>query len=222
MILKSIIEGIFFTGLWISIILLFQSSVKKKMSFTYYSLKHSSLQIPIYFYRSKIKNLMQVGLFNCKEIFISDSLSSEFILLDNLIPHEIAHIKLKHFDWYILLMLINNIILFFSWHLSIELIGIQNMILQFLIFIILYSSTGFIGAFISRQFEYQADEYAVKHFNLNINSYITSLIALDPGKRRIMFNHHPTIEQRGNNLKEFMKYKITIPGDDYLNYYSSE
>ncbi len=173
--------------------------------------------------RSTKANAYFSGFGPKKRIVLYDTLIND---LDNdeivgVLAHEIGHYKKKHvfinmllsilltgFTLYILSLLINNSLL--SQALSVEK---PSFHIGLIAFGVLYSPiselTGIIMNYISRKFEYQADDYAKDKFNAD--SLISSLKKLSKNSLSNLTPHnanvfvhysHPTLLQRVINLKQ--------------------
>jgi len=151
------------------------------------------------------------------DTLINDLETNEIVAV---LAHEVGHYQKKHvfinmilsllltgFTLYILSLFINNSIL--SEALSVNL---PSFHIGLIAFGILYSPiseiTGIIMNYISRKFEYQADDYAKKHFNGSalVSSLKklskNSLSNLTPHKANVFVHYsHPTLLQRVRNLK---------------------
>lgn len=175
--------------------------------------------------RSTKANAYFSGFGGKKRIVLYDTLIDD---LDNdeivaVLAHEIGHYKKKHvltnmlmslaltgFTLYIFSLFINNAIL--SEALSVE---IPSFHIGLITFGILYSPiseiTGILMNYISRKFEYQADDYA--RINFNGDALISSLKKLSrnslsnltPHKANVFLHYsHPTLLQRVLNLKSHL------------------
>ncbi|MCK5637991.1 MAG: M48 family metallopeptidase [Flavobacteriaceae bacterium] len=173
--------------------------------------------------RSTKANAYFSGFGPKKRIVLYDTLIND---LDNdeivgVLAHEIGHYKKKHvfinmllsilltgFTLYILSLLINNSLL--SQALSVEK---PSFHIGLIAFGVLYSPiselTGIIMNYISRKFEYQADDYAKEKYNAD--SLISSLKKLSknslsnltPHKANVFVHYsHPSLLQRVINLKK--------------------
>ena len=173
--------------------------------------------------RSTKANAYFSGFGPKKRIVLYDTLIND---LENdeivgVLAHEIGHYKKKHvfinmlfsmlltgFTLYILSVLINNSLL--SQALSVEK---PSFHIGLIAFGVLYSPiselTGIIMNYISRKFEYQADDYAKEKYNAN--SLISSLKKLSKNSLSNLTPHnanvfvhysHPTLLQRVINLKK--------------------
>lgn len=152
------------------------------------------------------------------DTLIKDLNTNEIVAV---LAHEIGHYKKKHvfvnmilsigltgITLYILSLLINNPLL--SEALS---ISIPSFHIGLIAFGVLYSPiseiTGIMMHYISRKFEYQADNYASQHYNPEdlVNSLKklskNSLSNLTPHKTTVFLHYsHPTLYQRVLNLKK--------------------
>jgi len=173
--------------------------------------------------RSTKANAYFSGFGSQKRITLYDTLIND---LENneivaVLAHEVGHYKQKHivynliasilltgFMLYILSLMVSNQVL--SQALGVEQASFH---IGLIAFSVLYSPisefTNFIMNILSRKFEYEADDYAKKHFNANalISSLKklskNSLSNLTPHPLYVKFHYsHPTLLQRILNLKK--------------------
>ncbi|MCF6223409.1 MAG: M48 family metallopeptidase [Flavobacteriaceae bacterium] len=173
--------------------------------------------------RSTKANAYFSGFGSKKRIVLYDTLIND-LETDEIVAvlaHEVGHYQKKHvfvnmilsllltgFTLYILSLFINNSLL--SEALS---VAIPSFHIGLIAFGILYSPisefTGILMNFLSRKFEYQADDYAKENFDKNalISSLKklskNSLSNLTPHKANVFVHYsHPTLLQRVINLKK--------------------
>lgn len=172
--------------------------------------------------RSTKANAYFSGFGGKKRIVLYDTLINDLNREEivAVLAHEIGHYKKKHvminmalslvvtgITLYVFSLLINNAVL--SEALSVE---IPSFHIGLITFGILYSPiseiTGIIMNYISRKFEYEADDYAKSNFNGEalISSLKklskNSLSNLTPHKANVFLHYsHPTLLQRVRNLK---------------------
>jgi STE24 endopeptidase len=171
--------------------------------------------------RSTKANAYFAGFGKTKRIVLYDTLINDLTVEEivAVLAHEVGHYKRKHvvfnlissvaltgFTFYILSLFIGNDLL--SAALGVE---IPSFHIALVAFGILYSpisgATGLVMNFISRKFEYQADNYAKEHFGaLALISSLkklskNSLSNLTPHKTYVFIHYsHPTLRERILNL----------------------
>ncbi len=173
--------------------------------------------------RSTKANAYFSGFGSKKRIVLYDTLINDLEANEivAVLAHEIGHYKKKHvfinmvisivltgFTLYILSLLINNPLL--SEALSVKQMSFHIGLIAFgVLYTPISLITGLLMNILSRKFEYQADNYAKKHYNAS--NLITglkklsknSLSNLTPHKWYVFFHYsHPSLYQRIKNLSK--------------------
>ncbi len=174
--------------------------------------------------RSTKANAYFTGLGREKRIVLYDTLIGEMETkeLVAVLAHEIGHYKKRHIVWGLLISLLQTgfMLFLFSFftgniYLSQSLgVEIPNFQIAMVAFGILYSPVSFVlGIFmnlLSRENEYQADEFAARRYNPGSLATalkklsVKNLSNLTPHPWYVFFNYsHPTLLQRLENLKKY-------------------
>ncbi|MBY0097269.1 M48 family metalloprotease [Mesobacillus maritimus] len=149
----------------------------------------------------RMANAMVSGYFN-KNLYIYDYLLDQLDddELEAVILHEIGHVKKRHltknFGVILAILIVFQMVFYF-----IPTLGWYGLLIYF-------STLSLIVTAVMRRFEFQADEFAVKHMN-NTNKMIDALKKITTanymeskeGKYSRILKTHPSVEQRISNLK---------------------
>lgn len=173
--------------------------------------------------RSTKANAYFTGIGKKKRIVLFDTLVNNHTTeeLVAVLAHEIGHYKHKHSLQNIILSVLQTGIMLFFLSLLLEnndipkVLGVDNksIHISLIIFGILYSPISFIlgilSTILSRKNEYEADNYAAKHFDaLHLQNALKKLSVdnlsnLMPHKWYVFFHYsHPTLLQRLANLEK--------------------
>lgn len=165
-------------------------------------------------------------------IYVTEGLLSNFSKEEimGVLFHEIGHIKLKHNRYIavvtLLIAIIVSTILFYTRILMLS-YGWWHYILLFPLGVtVLIFLTEWLSNHVSKSFEFQADNYAVKHSE-NQQVYVDTLLKLSKisndkegieiQKRSEWKESHPTFEKRINNVKELIKNENERKNEKFLS-----